>query len=220
MSTTCNFVTPILATECIGDSLVKINANYANLNQATCTNITNITNATARVTTAEAIINQLKGTSLFLPVNYSRAINNQANPNENVFIVNATTENTPTLKSNSTPKGNWTSPTFTATVPNKPANCFGILATTYFNSNPQGNNSLDFDIRKNSSESWHNKIHMDPTGGTGAGWEAESDATSVIYFDTNNNTFQWRIRNNKGTEAKNPYYQITIRLLGYYIRII
>jgi hypothetical protein len=220
MSTNCNFVTPILATECIGDSLVKINANYSNLNRATCTNITNITNATNRVTAAERIVNQLRGTSLFIPVNFSRAINNQANPNANIFISNVNTTNTPAIRSISTPIGNWTSPVITATIPNKPANCFGVLTTTYFNSNPQGNHGLFFDVRKDASESWHNKIGMDPTGGPGAAWEAESDVTSVIYFNTSTNTFQWRIRHNKNTRANNPYYSIQIKLLGYYIRIV
>jgi len=236
----CNNIQVIAPTECIGDSLTKINNNFANLDTDLC--------ATATITS------QVTSTTLFIPVNYS------TRTNQNIVAIPGTGNNlkwTGSYKTNgqnffwiregTTSTVPWWSGVQTANLSGAPVNSVGALLSIFFNVNSQNNNGQHLLVRKDSTEVWnspqdqggaalgnitaiqrdninysYSKIYLDPTGGPKVPWEAEHDVTVPVYFNTASKTFQWFIIDGKNGGAPRfaPEYIVRITVLGYYVAVV
>ena len=211
-------ITTIQPNECIGNSLNTINTNFENLE----------TRADGLQDFSNELVDWINSTVLFQPVNF----NNRSN--DTVEIENEKPENK-NLKASP-----WWSKSYKVTVPKLPKGCVGILVHVFFNTNTRFNNQLAFYVKdrdvapgsdetpnKKETNRYNLKFTMDSTGGNNASYEAESDVTFPIYLDTTNkngctkDTFHWRIRDNRKAQPKGnkdkPYYEVKIRLLGYYL---
>lgn len=239
----CNSVQTIAASECIGDSLPKINNNFANLNTDLCSLNTTVT----------TLSNQVYPTTLFVPVNYNTQTNKVVSI---VPDVNGRYSYLPGGDSwfrtfygitNSTPW--WSGIQTTTPLPDAPSNTVALLVNIHFNANAYQNNSINLFIRKNNTENWNSpfdqnpsyttqgnitttvrnninfdylKMYLDPTGGGDTSWEAEHTSTLPIYIDPTTKTFQWFIMDGKeqGTPTSQPAYSARMDLLGYYIKVV
>lgn len=143
----------------------------------------------------------------------------------------------------------WWSGINTVTLPNVPQNAVAALVHIYFNVNSTRNNSQFLFVRRDNTENWGNptltsttpgdittvqrdaftgdylKIYLDPTGNDNLSnpFEAESDITIPIYFNTTTNTFQWFIMDRKETSTAGlgvPESRVRMTLLGYYIQVL
>lgn len=115
--------------------------------------------------------------------------------------------------------GNWnfttanSSADFTGTVsnipiPSVPVGAVAVILRVHLNTNSGGNFLTSFRVRKNASESFVDKITVDPTGATSntasagspshshaftVSFEGEEVSTFIVYFDIATNTFDFRV---------------------------
>lgn len=223
------YVQNIERTECIGNSLVKINNNFAALDVAVCETGNSIAEINESLQNHESQLEDVQtlvaSTAAFVPVNFA------TRSNANVVLANKHFIGNTSLDP-------WWSGVQTETVPTPPAGCVGIQAKIYFNSNATQNNALSFFLRKDSTENWgapagttaqtitqaqydaintdYKKIYMDPHS---PGYEVDAYITIPIYTSSTN-TFQWFVADSKISStapASNPTYTITMDFLGYYL---
>jgi hypothetical protein len=238
---------------CVGDSLGYINTNAENFDTR-LNNLENNSLTTSPFYNLNNLNNTLKTAPIFIPANYN-IIKNESedsnnNGNDNIILENRTL-NSDTAEYAGDIK-DWWSPSFFVDVSSylggtgKPPvvntslgqpRTVAALINVYFNTNPRGNNSTRFFIKKrnrqqnsdtypnsNAQERYVEKIKMDPTGGSGAMFEAESDTSMIVYLDTGGSgiasTFSWRISSKKNDNpwATDTYYRIKINLLGFYVQ--
>lgn len=209
--------------DCIGDSLSYINAN---------TNYFGV--QIAQVASNTNVVNQITPTALFTPVNFLTRSNQ--NVTAASWTANGTTATTP-----------WWSGVQTANLATAPTNAVAALVEIHFNVNSYQNNGQDLLVRKDSTENWNSpsdqggpasgnittiqrnnidfnyrKIILDPTGGNTTAFEAETSLTTIVYFNTTSKTFEWFVTDGKqgGAPSSLPYYEVRIRVLGYYSPVI
>jgi hypothetical protein len=236
---------------CVGDSLGYINTNAENFDNRLIS-LEGKTNTANTASPLYKLNDILTNAPIFVPVNFnilseSETVN--TNTNNNVQIESRSLNSDTAFYAGDIKT--WYSPSFFidlnsrisgAGLPSINTNSnvprtVAALVTVYFNTNPAGNNGTYFYIKKRNQvpdsttypdsaarNRYVTKISMDPTGGTGTGWEAESDVTMVVYLDTAGSgipgTFSWRISSGKANNpwATNTYYGVTINLLGYYVQ--
>ena len=238
---TCEYTQLIDSSECVGDSLVKINNNFANLNAALCTSSTATNTTSAAVVDLRNKINSvLSPTVLFVPANYST----QSNAIGSVVAWGGkgTRSTNP-----------WWSGVQTVTLNNVPTNTIGVLVEAFANVNAYANNSQRVYFYKSGEEGttsgtvvlpsnsssasnitqaqYNNitsnsetfrKIVMDPVHGETIE-EIEFSVTFPIYTSTVNATtrqFRWFWTDGKAdttAPTSNPDYSLSIKLVGYYV---
>jgi hypothetical protein len=214
---------------CIGDSLGYINANSENFDNRIITLETK-TNTGSTSSPLYHINNKLIQAPLFIPANYSNTTLSNENVTLGTWRLNSTTPQY------AGPIKTWYSPNFSVSIPNLPLNTVGVSINVKFNANTKGNNAIGFLLKKRNAlvdnstyptasqlSNYTTKFTQDPSGGSGAAWEAEAFSTMTAYLDTTGifpNTFSWRIFDVK---RANPWdtktaYNIEIYLLGYFVR--
>jgi len=221
----CNSVQNIAPSECIGDSLVKINNNFSNLNNDLCLSNTMVT----------TLSNQIYPTTLFVPVNYN------TRSNENPLM--AAWAGTGNQSSQS-----WWSGIQTVTVPNCPANTIGISLHMWANVNSYQNNGQNVYIYREGEEALvrapststtpqditgaqrsnlnvnYIKAFIDPSGSAYnlGEYEGDYESTLPIYINTTTKQFKWFWVDTKNgaTPAGNPDYSVYFTLFGYYIQVV
>jgi hypothetical protein len=246
---TCNYTQPIFETECIGDSLPKINANFSNLDTGLC-NITTTSNT--QIPGLTSLKQQVQASTLFIPAQLA------TKSNSNIYLTNhnygpasqtAPVPLTPFTNTNGLTGGAgeraWWSGPKTVTVTNCPLNTVGLLVEIDFNTNAAANNTIHLYIRKNSTEAaafWPTgtggditrtqrntlsadidflKIALDPVT---TAHEAEKTATIVIYPESTANPttkqFQYCFMDFKNyAPAGAPQFYVIMRLQGYYVEV-
>jgi len=232
---------------CVGDSLGYINANSENFDDRLISveDKTNIANTSSPL---YKLNNILTTAPIFVPAGYTSASTSHDNSN---FELDNRSLNSDTPYYSGAIK-HWYSPSFfvslnglatnggslpNTNILNNVPRTVAVLISVYFNTNSKGNNGTQFYIKKRNvvqgsttypaqseKDNYISKIVMDPTGGTGAAYEAESDVTMVVYLDTDSpgipNTFSWRISSGKSDNpwATGTSYTVKINLLGYYVQ--
>ena len=243
MATFCDgIVQNIERTECIGNSLTKINSNFSGLETAGCELESEIVALNTEVGQLSSITEQVKPTVLFVPVNFA------TRSNQNVVaipgtgnIVYGTTPNTLKTFTGNTSTNPWWSGVQTANLSGAPVNAVAASVNIWFNVNAYGNNGQTLLIRKDSSENWNSpqdqggpasgnitvtqrnninysfyKIGIDPNPP-----EGEAYVTIPVYFNTTSKTFQWFIIDAKdGAPTATPEYNVRMTVLGYYLQVV
>jgi hypothetical protein len=174
---TCNYTQPIFETECIGDSLPKINANFSNLDTGLCSIVTS---SNTQIPSLTSLKQQVESSVLFVPAQFTSRSNSnivlaghqyagQGNSYGNILPAT----NTNSLALTGTNKRAWWSGAKTITITNAPAKTIAVLIEVWYNVNSAANNTQRLFIRKDSTE-------------TGTGWptSGEGDIT-----DTQRNNF-------------------------------
>jgi hypothetical protein len=223
-------ITSISPTECIGNSLNTINTNFGNLQQRVLdvnASLTKLINDLSLVVTEQRT--STGSSVVFLPVNSGT----QSNRTVVLQDRNSNQTTTPSLRNSRLKVRPWWSPNFkVGNIPGLPKNCNCILVHAFVNTNSVENNALTLFIKERNAAigntvtptaaeaaRYHAKMFLDPTGGKGAAFEAESDATFLIYLD-NDRSFSWRLRDGRQIiSARQPFYQVRFTLLGYFVPI-
>ena len=237
MATFCDgIVQNIDRTECIGNSLVKINNNFTGLESAGCVLENTVdglsTNLTTLSTNFVNLSSAVAAATLFVPVNL------QTRSNQNVVL--ASQSWTGVTSSANQP---WWSGVQTTNLSSVPSNAVAASIEIYHNINSVANHGQAFYLRKDSTENWsapsnsstsgtitlaqynaissnYLKMVQDPTGESAGLYEAEMTTVIPIYFNTSTKTFQWFITDSKtGAITTNPSYYVRIKLLGYYVTV-
>lgn len=167
---------------------------------------------------------------LFVPINFSTRSN--AIPSIVYWTANGNTSSSP-----------WWSGEQNVTLNNVPSKAVAALVQFFANTNSRLNNSQRvFAYSTEEAESVgrpslsitpenitttqrgalndnFSKIWLDPTGGSGVSFEQEHATTLPIYFDTTTGQFKWFWVDYKetGAPSSNPYYQLELRVLGYFV---
>jgi len=222
---------------CIGDSLAYMNANFENFDNRI------LSLSSQSVQNLNTFRNQITPTTLFVPANYA------TRSNANVILEgrywNSSSSSTGGF---ATRKGKvaWWSGVQTTNITKvgpAPTNTIGILAEIKYNVNARANNGQYLFVRRDPLENWgntgagtpgvvpnfdtlntaYNKTTIDPVYSNGA-WEGEFSLTIPIYISSAagfENTFQWFIYDRGTVERSNfPEYSVSIKLCGYYVRVI
>jgi hypothetical protein len=227
MATFCDgIVQNIERTECIGNSLVKINSNFSGLETAGCDLENELAAVEASVISLSSITNQITPTVLFVPVNYNTFSN--ANPMLSSW----------SSKGNVTNTSAWWSGIQTLTIPNCPTNAVAVLLQVKANTNSYANNGQSVFFYKSEEQTSVNlpntnttpgnitiaqannintafsRISLDPNPP-----EAEDTSTFPIYINVTTKQIKYFWVDYKGTvPTANPDYYVGIRLLGYYVK--
>ena len=228
MATFCDgIVQNIERTECIGNSLVKINSNFSGLETAGCDLETELAAVEAEVISLSSITNQITPTVLFVPVNYNTFSN--ANPFLSGWSANG----------NVTSTSAWWSGIQTLTIPNCPTNTVAVLLQVRANVNSYSNNGQAVFFYKSEEQTSVNlpntnttpgnitiaqannintafsRIYLDPNPP-----EAEDTSTFPIYINVTTKQIKYFWVDFKGTvPTAVPQYYVATRLLGYYVKI-
>jgi len=96
------------------------------------------------------------------------------------------------------------------------------LVRIYFNTNAGGNYSHLLDVKSIEDKDWTRKISIDPTGGSGVGWEGEDTCTSIIEFSKDAKSFgdfNWKIdvSASKATRIAGWEFTVTFQLEGFFV---
>lgn len=208
---TCNYTQPIFDTECIGDSLPKINANFSNLDTGLC-NV--VTTSNTQIPGLTSLKQQVQASTLFIPAQLATKSNSQILLAQHVYGGSASTVRNilPITNTNALTGGAgeraWWSGAKTITITNCPVKTVAVLVEVYYNVNSAANNGQRLFVRKDATETstgWptgegditrvqrdafsnsFRKIHLDPTGNTttvsenNTFFEAEHSVTFVVY---------------------------------------
>lgn len=245
---TCNYTQPIFETECIGDSLPKINANFSNLNTGLC-NV--VATSNTQIPSLTSLKQQVQASTLFIPAQLATKSNSQVWLAQHVYASQGSTARnilpvtTITALTGGPNERAWWSGAKTITINNCPLNTVAVLVEIWYNTNSYANNGQRLFIRKDATEAgtgWpageggitraqrdaisdsFRKIYLDPTGGVDTYFEAEHSVTCIVYVaNTANPTtkqFQYCILDDKAeVPLFTPDYGVDISLQGYYVEV-
>lgn len=85
------------------------------------------------------------------------------------------------------------------------------------NTNSAGNVPHYVQVKSSGADTWVTKIDIDPTGGSGAAWEGEDTTTTIVQFNKNNRSFDWRV--GVGNVARTTAWEFSVGmwLEGFFI---
>lgn len=230
----------IFETECIGDSLNKINNNFEKLDEACQALQTNITNSNSQlITQTTTTSSQLTAAPIFIPANYS--------VQSNALNTVQTWEGTGTK----TASNAWWSGEQTVNLTNVPAGAVGALVSVYaYTSAYQGNTQNLYFYKNTEGNIWspsvpggagdytgtvpnnsYIKVTLKPgirptleaptySSLTATPHESNTTAVFPLYFASNQ--FNWFWNDTKDDPGSNlfydfPKYGLEIKILGYYV---
>lgn len=175
---TCNYTQPIFETECIGDSLPKINANFSNLDTGLC-NI--VTTSNTQIPGLTSLKQQVQASTLFVPAQLATKSNSNVTVVDHLYagVGDSAGNITPFTNTNALTGGTgeraWWSGPKTVTVTNCPLNTVALLVEIDYNTNSGGNNAQRLYIRKNNTE----QTQFWPTGTGGDITRTQRDSLSA-----------------------------------------